>query len=178
MQKWRTKGLRKALVVLFAPVLLFILLVATGIFNPMFEIRLAEEIDAPVETVWQVIVDTQRYGEWNPFILDCESTFEVGSPIHMQVQLKPGKPRAQTETVRANRPLEYLEYGIAAPLGAMKSSREHVLTVMADGRTRYESNFVLSGWMSPMVTLFMAKELQQGFQGMTRGIASRAESLR
>ena len=166
--------IRGALIAISVGALIYSLLIISGAWKPVFEIRLSEEIDAPPAKVWQVITDTHLYHEWNPFIVGCETTFEVGSPIHMQVQFKPGSQRAQTETVRANREGEYLEYGISAPMGALQSTREHVLIPLPAGGTRYESNFVLSGWLGPIVSFFLGKQLQQGFEGMTKGIANRS----
>lgn len=143
----------------------------------MFEIHLSKTVQASAEQVWQVIVDTQHYREWNPFILGCESSFEVGSPIVMQVALLPSGPISQTETVRANRPCEYLEYGIALPLGLLSSSRQHRLSPAGQGGCCYESVFRLKGPLAPLVKLMLGKRLEKGFRGMTEALARRAEEL-
>ena len=55
----------------------------------MFEILLTEEIQAPPEVVWEVITNTAAYPQWNTFVVACESTFQVGDPIHMKVRVLP-----------------------------------------------------------------------------------------
>ena len=144
----------------------------------MFEIRFTETVAAPAEKVWQVLLDTVHYAEWNPFIVACESSFVVGEPIVMQVQLLPSRCISQTETIRANTAAEYLEYGIQLPLGLLASSRQHRLTALDDDSCRYESVFILRGALSPLVRLLLGKHLARGFQGMTRGLVCRAEAQR
>ena len=43
------------------------------------------EIDAPASLVWEVLTDLPRYGEWNPFCFQCESTLEMGAPVVMKL---------------------------------------------------------------------------------------------
>ncbi|MDP4652195.1 MAG: SRPBCC domain-containing protein [Haliea sp.] len=140
----------------------------------MFQIQLSEEINAPKDVVWDVITNTQYYSLWNPFVVACESTFEVGAPIHMQVRVMPSKVRPQTETIFQNIEGELLEYGINAPLGALSSIRQHKLTSTDSGSTKYESVFRLKGWFSPVVGLFLGAQLNRGFNDMTAGIVSRS----
>ena len=36
-------------------------------------------IDAPIERVWEVMIDVGAYREWNPFIVDVETA--AGAPV-------------------------------------------------------------------------------------------------
>jgi hypothetical protein len=46
-------------------------------------------IDAPLATVWAVMLDKPSYAEWNPFVVraECPSPPEVGDPIVLHVRL-------------------------------------------------------------------------------------------
>lgn len=66
-----------------------------------FAIDRSVEIDAPAEVVWQVLTDGASYGEWNPFVTECSSTFEPGSPIDMKVVLI-GPPKKQREFINTS----------------------------------------------------------------------------
>ena len=35
--------------------------------------RASVEIDAPLAVVWQAMLDTEAYGEWNPFVVRVET---------------------------------------------------------------------------------------------------------
>ncbi|MFQ6394996.1 SRPBCC family protein [Nocardia sp. KC 131] len=144
-----------------------------------FVIDASVDIDAPVELVWEVITDLARYGEWNPFVPECRSTLVPGEPIDMLVQVSGAKPRRQREWIRSNTPGHELSYSMKpVPLGALHSLRSHTVTALEDNRTRYESHFELAGWLQPVVSAALGKNLQRGFTGMTAGIRKQAESLR
>ncbi|WP_280357211.1 SRPBCC domain-containing protein [Nocardia otitidiscaviarum] len=137
------------------------------------------EIDAPAELVWQVLTDVDRYGEWNPFVLGCETTLEPGSPIDMRVRLIGPRPRTQREFIRSHTPGKEFSYTMKpVPLGTLHSERSHTVTALSAERCRYDSHFALAGWLSPVVTAIMGGALRQGFAGMTDAVKQRAESLR
>lgn len=143
----------------------------------MFSIRLSEDINAPIAVVWEVISRLEDYPQWNEFVVACESTLEVGSPIIMQVCVTSSSPRQQTETIRAHEPGQLLAYGMRAPLGLLSSHREHRLAALDANSTRYESLFELRGPLSPIVAGLLGANLRRGFSVMVGGLAARAESL-
>lgn len=149
----------------------------------MFEINLQETIAAPAQIVWEVITAVEDYPHWNPFIVACETTFDVGSPIVMRVALTPSRTITQTETIFRNEPGRLIEYGVKGTPLLLYSSRKHIVTPRPGGhdgepeQTLYESQFVLKGMLSPMVKLMLGKHLRRGFRDMAKGIAQRAETL-
>ncbi len=143
-----------------------------------FILNRAIEIDAPAEIVWEVITDLPRYGEWNPFVRECESTLEVGAPIVMRVQIFSSFSQVQTEIVKAHEPGTHLCYGLAPqPLGALESLRGHDVTPLGDARCQYRSSFELRGWLSPLVQTLLGRRLDAGFASMTDAIGVRATEL-
>lgn len=44
------------------------------------------EINAPASVVWDILIDLPRYGEWNPFCVEAESTLKMGDPIKMKLR--------------------------------------------------------------------------------------------
>ena len=143
----------------------------------MLSIMFTKEINAPKDTVWNVITDTAAYPEWNPFVVACKSSFAVGSPIVMKVRLLPSLTITQKETIQQNRPGEFLAYGINIPLSILSSTRQQILTAIDDNTTRYESVFILKGLLSPLVSLMLKTQLTRGFSEMTEGLVQRASAL-
>ena len=136
------------------------------------------DIEASAETVWEVITDFARYGEWNPFISACSTTLVPGEPIDLQVHLFGSGPRPQREWMLSHTPGREFSYRMKpAPAGALRSRRWHRLTPLDAGRCRYESHFELAGWLSPLVRALLGARLRKGFAGMTAGIHNRAEQL-
>ena len=135
------------------------------------------KINAPASVVWDVITDTARYGEWNPFVEECHCELRPGGPINMKVRL--GKA-----TQKANEVIDEVHEGRGfsyrmkpPPLGALRSYRTHDIEPTGDNSCIYRSHFELDGWLSPLVGMLMKSKLQEGFDGMSHAIKDRAEEL-
>lgn len=143
-----------------------------------FVIDSTVEIDAPAELVWQVLTDVDKYGEWNPFCVECKTTLEPGSPIDMKVRLVGPKLKQQREFIRTHTPGKEFSYNMKpAPLGLLSSERSHEVTALEGGRTRYVSHFQLNGPVAPVVAYLLGRALTTGFEGMTEAVKTRAEAL-
>ena len=56
-------------------------------FNPdALVTSIKVEIDAPASLVWDILIDMPKYGEWNPFCIECDSTLEMGAPVNMKLK--------------------------------------------------------------------------------------------
>lgn len=135
-------------------------------------------VDAPPERVWEVITDLARYPEWNPFVVACESTLEVGDPIAMRVRLFARWAQSQREWILEHERGRRLCYGLPrSRIGALVSRRSHEVFAGSQSRARYVSRFELGGWLAPLVALLLGRRLRAGFAAMSAAIAARAEAL-
>ena len=135
------------------------------------------EVKAPADVVWEVLTDLPRYGEWNPFVVACDSTLKPGDPIRMQVNIT-GKPQSVEEVMAGHRAGTYLAYHMKPyPLGALASLRFHEIERRGGESCRYRSHFELRGWLVPVVKGALGRQLQRGFTGMSEGVVVRAEAL-
>lgn len=142
----------------------------------MFVIDKTLDINAPAEVVWEVITDFASYSEWNPFILECESTLKPGDPIDLKVRIF-SVPQGQREWVEEIVPGRRFAYAMKPmPAGALSSQRSHNIEPHGD-RCSYQSYFHLTGWLMPVVRGLLGSRLEKGFAGMTSGIKERAEKL-
>lgn len=133
------------------------------------------EIDAPVEQVWDILVDTERYGEWNPFTTRVETTFEIGSPVDLYVTLGPLKLRQpeRIETVDAPRLLVW-----STKVGArflVSARREQCLEALSAKRCRYLTTDAFTGLLTPLVMLLFGRLVRRGFNDMARALKAHAE---
>lgn len=135
------------------------------------------KIDAPASVVWRVITDTARYGEWNPFVEECQAELRPGGPINMKVRLGNGLQKANEviDSVDEGRGFSYRMK--PPPLGALRSYRSHDIEPEGDNACIYRSHFELDGWLSPLVGLIMESKMRAGFDGMSHAIKDRAEEL-
>ena len=144
-------------------------------------------IDAPLDLVWQVMLDTASYGDWNPFVyqVECASPAQVGDPIVLHVRWANGRTTTSPEQVTAVAPphasaggrtalLAYEFVGWPDRLGLVHSIRHQRITEQPNGTTRYETHQDLTG---PLVRLAGPARITDGFERHAQGLKARAESL-
>ncbi len=143
------------------------------------------EIDAPIERVWDVIVDTASYGEWNPFIEKAECTFppKAGDPIVLHVRWANGRGTTSPERISVVDPpheeggvrratLAYVYEGLPAKIGLVKGTRYQRLWQQPGGRTHYDTVEEFSG---PLVKLAGPKRVEEGFRRHADALKKRCE---
>lgn len=147
------------------------------------------EIDAPIDVVWRVMLDTEAYGEWNPFVVraDTVQPAAVGNPILLHVRWADGKGARSPERITAIEPpataadgtttalLSYRYEGLPSRLRLVRGVRHQRLTQRAGGPTTYDTVEEFSG---PLVRLAGPGRVADGFRRHAEGLKRRAEGLR
>lgn len=144
-------------------------------------------IDAPIEVVWQVMLDTARYGEWNPFVraAECPSPPSPGDPIRLHVEFAGGRQVVSPERVTVVEPpyddagvrratLAYVYEGWPARLGLVRGTRFQRLSQPPGGPTRYDTVEEFTG---PLVPLAGPARVEEGFRRHAEALKARAEEL-
>jgi uncharacterized protein YndB with AHSA1/START domain len=142
-----------------------------------FTIDRVLEIDAPAETVWQVLTEFDRYSEWNPMAPEVACDFRPGGAIDMAVRLGGDKPRQQREWINSIGPGRGFSYSMKPiPAAALASERVQRVEEIDAGRSRYISHFEIRGWLRPIVTALYGAAMQRGFEGSALGLKQQAEA--
>lgn len=140
------------------------------------------EIAAPIEVVWEVMLDVASYPEWNRFVVRVETATppRVGNPITLHVRWANGKGTVSPERISAIEPprdgsalLAYVYEGWPSKLGLVRGTREQRLTSI-DGGTRYDTVEYFTG---PLVPLAGPARVADGFRRHAEGLKARAESM-
>ena len=142
-------------------------------------------IDAPIERVWSVMLDTAAYAEWNPFVerAECART-EVGEPIVLHVRWANGRTTTSPERISVveaphdedgvrRATLAYVYEGLPAKLGLVKGVRYQRLSQQPGGPTTYDTVEEFSG---PLVKLAGPKRVEDGFRRHAEALKNRCES--
>lgn len=146
------------------------------------------DIDAPIDVVWQVMLDTEAYGEWNPFVVRAETPqpAAVGSPIVLHVRWANGKGARSPERITAIEPpataadgtatavLSYRYEGLPSRLRLVRGVRHQRLAQRAGGPTTYATVEEFSG---PLVPLAGPGRVADGFRRHAAALKQRAEAL-
>lgn len=142
------------------------------------------EINAPVSVVWDVLVDLERYPEWNPSITRIEGDLKsippkIGSTLHLWVaNIQPGKTIEEDHTLFELRKEQLISFGTV--LGTdwiFNSKRNQIVKPLNATTTTYFSDDVFKGALVPLVMTSYGKATQQGFNDMAYALKQRAESI-
>jgi hypothetical protein len=144
-------------------------------------------IDAPLEVVWAVMLDTAAYGAWNPFVVraDCPWPPSVGDPIVLHVRWANGRGARSPERISAIDPpnrgpdgattalLSYVYEGLPSRLGLVRGVRHQRLRQEPGGPTSYDTVEEFSG---PLVRFAGPDRVAEGFARHAAALKRRAES--
>lgn len=146
-------------------------------------------IDAPIETIWQVMTDVRAYAQWNPFVvaIDCpDPEPRIGTDLTLHVRFGNGKqvrtieritcldsPMTDPQGTRRAR-LEYRFLGLLHAFNMVRGSRHQTLEELAPGQVRYVSHEDLTGWLSWAAPI---KLVQDGFERHAAALKQRSEAL-
>ncbi|MFC5731150.1 MULTISPECIES: SRPBCC domain-containing protein [Nocardioides] len=146
-------------------------------------------IEAPLEVVWQVMLDTERYGEWNPFVERAVTPQPpaVGNPIVLHVVWAGGGRTRSPERISAldgpatdpgtgetTALLSYVYEGLPAKLGLVRGTRHQRLRQVPGGPTSYDT---VEEFRGPLVRLAGPGRVADGFRRHAEALKRRAESL-
>jgi hypothetical protein len=149
--------------------------------------RASVEIDAPIDEIWDVMLDTAAYPAWNPFVVraECPTPPHVGDRIMLWMRGADGKGTRSAARVSAvdhptpdrggvlHADLAYVHQGLPSRLGLVRATRHQRLTQRPGGPTTYDSVQVLSG---PLVRLAGPGRVAEGFRRHAEALKRRCES--
>ena len=140
----------------------------------MRRIETSIDIAAPPASVWDVLVDFDRYGAWNPFIRELQGEARVGARLKVTVQPDGGRAMSFRPTVRAvdrDRELRWLGHMFVPGL----FDGEHSFRLeQTKAGCRFHHGERFSGLMVPMFGA-MFPGIERGFIAMNQAMKQRVE---
>lgn len=140
-----------------------------------FSTQATATIHAPLERVWSILVDLERYREWNSFVPSMQSDFHVGSLLIMQVQMRKWLRVKMVVTVSAIEHHHLLAWKTRFPRWFLYSERFQVLTAINAETTQYWTREAFAGMFAPLLKWLFEKDLQRGFVAIAQNLQARAE---
>lgn len=134
------------------------------------------EIAAPIELVWEILLDLDSYGEWNPFTYRVDTTLKIGDPVDLYVRMPKRGDRMQTEQVRIVEEPNTLSWG--TKLGfefLLKAQRYQCLKSIDDNRCEYSTWDDFDGALTWLVVGLFGEDMLNGFNNMSYALKERAE---
>lgn len=134
------------------------------------------EIDAPVERIWEILIDLDRYHEWNPFITNAKGRIAPGATFEVRPVSDGGKRHVFVPQVT-----DYQEHREFTWTGEFYfrwlALGDHTfrLTGLEDGRVRLDHDERIYGIAAPLLYLFAKGQIRVGFEAMNAALKVRAE---
>ncbi|MEL6533856.1 MAG: SRPBCC domain-containing protein [Bacteroidota bacterium] len=142
----------------------------------MKQIETSINIQATPSEVWNILMDFEKYGQWNPLIKKVEGTGELGSRLRNTLRLEGQKPQVFTPTVKVHTPNQEFRW-----LGRFILPRlfdgEHYfkLKALPNGGTRLVHGEIFRGILVNPIMKKIGKATQQGFVAMNDALKQRVE---
>ena len=126
------------------------------------EIFTSIQIEATPEKVWQVLMATELYPEWNPFIKWIKGDLKVGNSIIVQIQDMKFKPKV----LKLEPQKEFKWKGKLWINGLFDGTHRFHLIDNGDGTTTLEHSEKFKGILVPLLSKKLDRETQPGFEAM------------
>jgi hypothetical protein len=144
----------------------------------MKTIETAIDIDAPPETVWEIVTDFARYGEWNPFMTIADEAAKEGNRLHVTIRPPNRKGISLKPTVTTFEPGHSLRWlGHLVVPGIFDGAHELTVEPRDGGGSRFLQRETFKGALIPF-TGGMLRDTAAGFEAMNTALKQRAEALK
>jgi hypothetical protein len=133
-------------------------------------------VDAPAEKVWEVLIDFDRWAEWNPSIPSIEGEPRVGSTVAMTLAM-PGRPSAKVKAkltqVEPDRRLVW--DGNIGMDRLFAGHREFLIEPQPDGTVHFTHVEEVSGLLFPLFRAVMGEAIRRHHEDLNAAVKERAE---
>lgn len=128
-------------------------------------------LPASAALVWEVLMDFEAYGQWNPFVVAISGQANVGQTLRVDLQLDAGKPMRMQPVVVAVEPKELFEWqGSLGIKGLFDGRHRFALMPHTDGSCTLEHSETFSGWLVPLIWPLIAHKTKKGFEAMNAAL--------
>lgn len=147
--------------------------VTPGAFS--VEVRVVTDIDAPAGAVWRVLTATERFGEWNPFIVSFAGALTLGGHLTVVLALPDRKPRTlRPKVVQLDDGRSLAWRGHLGVPGALDARHRLEVQGVDDRHSRFVQHERFSGVLVPAVRSVLTVNTPEAFLAMNTALARRA----
>ncbi len=142
------------------------------------ELHTEVEVDAPAETVWNVLTDLDDYANWNPFITEASGDIVVSARLVNRLQPPGGKAMTFKPVVTAVEPARTFEWlGRLGVPGVFDGRHRFELDPTPSGGTRVVHTEHFRGVLVPFLRTSLDTRTLAGFEAMNTALKTRAEAV-
>lgn len=150
-----------------------LLVIAVAIsFSTSKTFHVERTIPAPPEVVWNVLIDTAAYPEWNPVFVEVNGTYAEGTKVQNKVKDPNGKILEMTALVETLRSSEELRQSGGIP-GILSFDHRWLLEPVEGGTkvTQHEVDRGIGLWF------WNSDWIEPAYSATNEALAKRVESM-
>ena len=134
------------------------------------------EIDAPIERVWNILINFADFPAWNPFIRCIEGEPAIGQRLRASVQPQGSKSMSFATTVLVATPNKELRWvGHQFIPGIFDAEHAFCIEILGANKIRFIQKEQYKGFLVPLVPKNLEDGLRAGFVAMNQALKVRAE---
>lgn len=142
----------------------------------MRELRTEIDIRATAEDIWKILMDFERFPEWNPFVRSITGEAKVGAGLKVRIEPEGGMGMTMTpKVVAADKPKKFAWKGKLLFAGLFDGQHEFTLEDESDGRTKFVHREEFSGMLVPILWPMLERNTTRGFNDMNAALKKKAE---
>lgn len=133
-------------------------------------------IKATPEKIWNILMDFENYGTWNPFIQSIKGERSLGKQLEASIGLgeKGMTFKPIVQVVEKNREFEWL--GSLLMKGIFDGRHSFVLEPISETETKLIHSESFSGIFSGIILKMIKEDTEKGFKAMNEALKKRAEN--
>lgn len=135
------------------------------------ELKTEIVINAEPSKVWEILIDFEKYPNWNPFIKSLTGDVKIGNQIKIELQGMKFKPRVLT----FEKDKEFSWLGHLLIKGLFDGEHLFKLTDNKNGTTKFEQSEKFSGILVPLLKKKLMTETKDGFIEMNKRLKIESE---
>jgi hypothetical protein len=133
-------------------------------------------IKATPEKIWNILMDFENYGTWNPFIQSIKGERSLGKQLEASIGLgeKGMTFKPIVQVVEKNCEFEWL--GSLLMKGIFDGRHSFVLEPISETETKLIHSESFSGIFSGIILKMIKEDTEKGFKAMNEALKKRAEN--
>ena len=161
---------------IFGIIILSVSLLITNLIV-MRSIKTEIVIEAPIEKVWDILMDHEAYPSWNPFIKQASGSTEVGENLKVTLQSEGNKPMSFEPLVLVNeKNQEFRWIGKLGIKGIFDGEHYFIVEQVGTDQTKFIQGENFTGILAGLLIAIIGKDTIGGFTAMNEAIKNRAET--
>jgi len=119
-------------------------------------------IHAPISKVWNILLDVDRYPDWNPSVAKVWGTLKEGRLIFAHIL--PLKNVFPLQIISLKEEEELIWKGTVLSSSIMKGEHYYQLKDLGNGKTELQHGERFTGLISPFIPAFLISKMQANYK--------------